>query len=76
MYMYMYVYVYVCILYKVQYTHDYTCISSREPVLQPDSMKGTKVQTLGERSVAGAWCMAGWLIAYYDRGCNYTHAHR
>ena len=29
-------------------------------------MKGTKVQTLGARTVAGAWCMAGRLIAYYD----------
>ena len=26
-------------------------------------MKGTKVQTLGARAVAGAWCMAGRLIA-------------
>ena len=26
-------------------------------------MKGTKVQTLGACAVAGAWCMAGWLIA-------------
>ena len=26
-------------------------------------MKGTKVQTFGARAVAGAWCMAGRLIA-------------
>ena len=25
-------------------------------------MKGTKVQTLGARAVAGAWCMAGCLL--------------
>ena len=25
-------------------------------------MKGTKVQTLGACAVAGAWCMAGWLL--------------
>ena len=31
------------------------------------------MQTLGARAVAGAWCMAGWLIDYYDHGCNYTH---
>ena len=27
-------------------------------------MKGTKVQTLGVRAVAGAWCMAGQLVAW------------
>ena len=41
-------------------------------------MKGTKVQTLGARAVAGAWCMAGRLIIlgnnYYDHGCNYACA--
>ena len=26
------------------------------------AMKGTKVQTLGARAVAGAWCMHGWLL--------------
>ena len=36
-------------------------------------MKGTKVQTLGVRAVAGAWCMAGWLghNNNYGHGCNY-----
>ena len=36
-------------------------------------MKGTKVQTLGARAVAGAWCMAGCLghNYYYGHGCNY-----
>ena len=35
-------------------------------------MKGTKVQTLGARAVAGAWCMAGWLgHNYYGHVCNY-----
>ena len=27
-------------------------------------MKGSKVQTLGARAVAGAWCMASWLVAW------------
>ena len=32
-------------------------------------MKGTKVQTLGARAVAGAWCMAGCLgHNYYGHG--------
>ena len=36
-------------------------------------MKGTKVQTLGARAVAGAWCMAGCLghNYYYGHRCNY-----
>ena len=38
-----------------------------------EKMKGTKVQTLGARAVASAWCMAGRLILgnNYDHGCNY-----
>ena len=38
-----------------------------------DNMKGTKVQTLGARAVAGAWCMTGCLghNYYYGHGCNY-----
>ena len=40
--------------------------------LVPMVMKGTKVQTLGARAVAGAWCMAGCLgHNYYGHGCNY-----
>ena len=52
------------------------CKKSLQPVLQKNvvallkrdgctvmhTMKGTKVQTLGARAVAGAWCMAGWLL--------------
>ena len=35
-------------------------------------VKGTKVQTLGGRAVAGAWCMAGCLGARASgHGCNY-----
>ena len=35
-------------------------------------MKGTKVQTLGGRAVAGAWCMAGCLgVRAPGHGCNY-----
>ena len=38
----------------------------------PNIMKGTKVQTLGVRAVAGAWCMAGCLgHNYYVHGYNY-----
>ena len=39
-------------------------------------MKGTKVQTLGARAVAGAWCMAGCLDPghNYGHGCNYQYA--
>ena len=43
-------------------------------------MKGTKVQTLGARAVAGAWCMAGCLghnIIIMAMGAIInTHAHR
>ena len=40
-------------------------------------MKGTKVQTLGARAVAGAWCMAGWAIIIMAMGAIInTHAHR
>ena len=45
-------------------------------------MKGTKVQTLGARAVAGAWCMGIWLVAWaiiiimaMGEIIN-THAHR
>ena len=31
-------------------------------------MKGTKVQTLGARAVAGAWCMHGWLLVAVTGG--------
>ena len=37
-------------------------------------MKGTKVQTLGERAVAGAWLVA-WAIMAMGAIIN-THAHR
>ena len=46
------------------------------------SMKGTKVQILGARAVAGAWCMAGCLghnnnIIIMAMGAIInTHAHR
>ena len=30
-------------------------------------MKGTKVQTLGARAVAGAWCI--WLVAWAKLAC-------
>ena len=48
--MYMYMYMYTC----TQHIHVL-------PLLL--LMKGTKVQTLCARAVAGAWCMAGRLIA-------------
>ena len=38
-----------------------TCLRMHRGVT--DIMKGTKVQTLGARAVAGAWCMAGRLMA-------------
>ena len=38
------------------------------------SMKGTKVQTLGGRAVAGAWLVA-WAIMAMGAIIN-THAHR
>ena len=37
-------------------------------------MKGTKVQTLGRRAVAGAWLVA-WAIMAMGAIIN-THAHR
>ena len=48
-------------------------IHIREEVVDDNNiMKGTKVQTLGARAVAGAWCMAGCLgHNYYGHGCNY-----
>ena len=39
------------------------------------SMKGTKVQTLGTRAVAGAWCMAGCLGHNNNIITRSTHAH-
>ena len=57
------------------------CLISGE--VNDDVMKGTKVQTLGVRAVAGAWCMAGaWLVAWaiiiiMAMGAIInTHAHR
>ena len=41
---------------------------------QLGKMKGTKVQTLGERAVAGAWLVA-WAIMAMGAIIN-THAHR
>ena len=36
-------------------------------------MKGTKVQTLGVRAVAGVCMVHGWLLGQnnYGHGCNY-----
>ena len=48
-----------------------------EVVFPTGIMKGTKVQTLGVRAVAGVcmvhgWCMAGCLgHKNYGHGCNY-----
>ena len=39
-----------------------------------ETMKGTKVQTLGGRAVAGAWLVA-WAIMAMGAIIN-THAHR
>ena len=42
-------------------------------------MKGTKVQTLGARAVAGAWCiwLIAWAIIIMAMGAIInTHAHR
>ena len=41
---------------------------------EPTIMKGTKVQTLGGRAVAGAWLVA-WAIMAMGAIIN-THAHR
>ena len=51
-----------CTMYNVHvHVHVYTC--TQHIHVLPLLMKGTKVQTLGARAVAGAWCMAGRLIA-------------
>ena len=43
-------------------------------VRKPNIMKGTKVQTLGGRAVAGAWLVA-WAVMAMGAIIN-THAHR
>ena len=60
-------------VHAVMWANDSGGISIPLMLIMTTKMKGTEVQTLGARAVAGAWCMAGCLghNYYYGHGCNY-----